>query len=229
MTDPTLDNLIWSALAGEQACFALGTDRARRFHPEIGPLAAIRDTSPESLADLAGLVRESGELGILTQGQAPDVPEVERVHQGAILRMIYQGAPVATSEDPALVPLDASDYPQMLELAKLTEPGPFSTRTGDLGSFWGVRDEPDRLLAMGGQRLRTERYIEVSGICTRPETRGRGLARALTKRVMAAIQSEGRTPVLHCYAHNTLAITLYERLGFVEERRLTLTVFAPRA
>ena len=57
-------------------------------------------------------------------------------------------------------------------------------------------------------------FTEVSGVCTVPEVRGRGLARALSAVVTAHIRERGETPYLHAYAANTPAIRLYESLGF---------------
>ena len=48
-------------------------------------------------------------------------------------------------------PLTAADVPAMVELAELTEPGPFRERTIELGPFFGIF-ESGRLLAMAGQR-----------------------------------------------------------------------------
>jgi predicted GNAT family acetyltransferase len=111
----------------------------------------------------------------------------------------------------------------MVELAELTEPGPFRLRTIELGKFFGVV-EGGRLLAMAGQRLRLPGYVEVSGVCTHPEARGRGYAQMLMSWVMEDIVREGRTPFLHSYAHNEAAIRVYRKLGFVRRRSLELAV-----
>ncbi|MFO1274404.1 MAG: GNAT family N-acetyltransferase, partial [Rubrivivax sp.] len=95
-----------------------------------------------------------------------------------------------------------------------TEPGPFLARTHAMGRFIGVREQ-GRLLAMAGERFRPEGWTEVSGVCTHPEARGRGLARALSAAVSARIQARGETPFLHAWQSNVAAIRLYESLGFV--------------
>lgn len=67
-------------------------------------------------------------------------------------------------------------------------------------------------------------FIEVSGVCTHPDHRGRGLAGALMRRVAARILAEGDTPFLHAYASNTGAIGLYQSLGFARRREMIMTV-----
>jgi predicted GNAT family acetyltransferase len=62
--------------------------------------------------------------------------------------------------------------------------------------------------------LQMDDFVEVSGICTHPDYRGRGYAAALTRIVTQRLLDEGKTPFLHAYASNTGAIAVYERLGF---------------
>jgi predicted GNAT family acetyltransferase len=101
----------------------------------------------------------------------------------------------------------------MLALATLTKPGPFLPRTHELGQFWGVK-ENGRLIAMAGERMKLPGFTEVSGVCTHPDFRGRGLAGVLSRVVATHIMNRGETPFLHAYAANRPAISLYESLGF---------------
>src|SRR5579885_1812216 len=112
----------------------------------------------------------------------------------------------------------------MLALATLTEPGPFLTRTHTMGSFLGIRIG-GRLAAMAGERLRFPGHTEVSGVCTHPDFRGRGLARRLSMRVAARIESRGEQAFLHAWSANRPAISLYESLGFEIRAELGVKVF----
>jgi predicted GNAT family acetyltransferase len=101
----------------------------------------------------------------------------------------------------------------MLALAQLTQPGPFLARTHVMGMFRGIRID-GRLAAMAGERMRVPGYTELSGVCTHPDFRGRGLARRLSAIVCAGIDARGETPFLHAWKDNHAAIALYEQLGF---------------
>ena len=120
--------------------------------------------------------------------------------------------------------LGEGDAAEMLALATLTQPGPFRARTHELSQFWGVRGDDGRLLAMAGERLKLDGMSEVSGVCTHPDARGRGLARMLSAHVASEIVRRGEAPFLHAYAGNAAAIRLYEALGFELRREVEAVV-----
>jgi predicted GNAT family acetyltransferase len=212
MTAHILDRPVWHALATRQAHIAQGSARARRFAPDIGPFAATADDSIESLAELATLLPAEGAVILLQKGEIP-VPPGAAVAMSALgVQMVARTlAPLAPT--PPLERLTDADAPAMLELATLTAPGPFLPRTNTLGQFWGVK-ENGKLIAMAGERMKLDGYTEVSGVCTHPGARGRGLAGLLSRTVATQILNRGETPMLHAFASNTTAVALYEKLGF---------------
>jgi predicted GNAT family acetyltransferase len=222
MTDGGLCRPVWTALTTRQAAFGVGGDRARRFAPDIGPLAAARDDSPESLAALAELLPEDGTL-LLLQADAIIVPTgAVAVTTAPGVQMVAERLVPAPSDAP-IERLTDADGPAMLALAALTKPGPFAPRTPSLGEFWGVK-ERGILVAMAGERMKHEGFTEVSGVCTHPGARGRGLGRSLSAVVAARVLERGETPYLHAYAKNTVAIHLYESLGFRLRREMNVAV-----
>ena len=206
-----LDRPVWNSLVTRHAQFAVGGDRARRFAPDIGPLAGARDDDRASLDELGALVPADGPLIVL---QADAIVAPPRVSATVVpgVQMVADTL-VAVPDDPRIVPLTADHAPAMLALATLTRPGPFAARTQMLGDFVGVFDG-DRLVAMAGERMKQPGFTEVSGVCTHPSARGRGLARTLSAHVARRIVARGETPYLHAYATNAPAIRLYESLGF---------------
>jgi predicted GNAT family acetyltransferase len=118
--------------------------------------------------------------------------------------------------------LGTGDVAAMIELATLTEPGPFRDRTIELGNFYGIL-EGERLLAMAGQRMRVPGFVEVSAVCTHPDGRGRGYAGILMSEVIRDIVAEAAVPFLHAFADNP-AVRLYEKLGFSHRRSFELAV-----
>ena len=211
MTDP-LDRPIWHALCGRQAGFAVGAGLARRFRADVSPFIACVDDSPEALAEVAPLLALGETALFLQRGSVPLPPGTRAVESGKGVQMVAWD--YAASDPPAgIVALGESDAAEMLALTTLTQPGPFRARTHELSQFWGVKED-GRLLAMAGERLKLPGMSEVSGVCSHPEARGRGLAALLSRHVASEIIRRGEVPFLHAYAGNDGAIRLYEKLGF---------------
>jgi predicted GNAT family acetyltransferase len=198
---------------------------ARRYAAEVNLFASACDDTPAALGALADLV-QPGERVVLLQ-----VPEIV-VPAGLVALKAAKGVqmiatrPVQTpgaTED--IVALTAADAAQMLALATLTEPGPFLRRTYTMGVFRGIRID-GRLAAMAGERFRFPGHTEVSGVCTHPDFRGRGLARRLSAAVAAGIESRGEQPFLHAWKTNRAAISLYESLGFEIRAEVDVHVLA---
>lgn len=219
--DVSLARPVWSALAGDHARFAVGDALARRYPPEIGPLAAARDGSPEARAALGELIRRTGTVMTLQAQDEPAPPGTRTLRRREGVQMVL-GDRAATPVAAAIIALEDGHAGAMLALARLTEPGPFGPRTRELGKFLGILADGE-LVAMAGQRTRFAGFVEISAVCTNPAYRGRGHAAALIRAAAAAIRAEERTPFLQSYADNAGALAVYRRLGFVEHARVWLT------
>ena len=226
MNGRALDRPVWNAFTGRQAGLAIVDGAAVRFRRDIGIFAAVADHSTESLAALARLA--GGTAFATIEDQAPPAPPGYRaLSSSTCLQMILKGGNAATPSLP-VIDLMPEDSAAMLELATLTEPGPFKANTYELGGFIGLKQD-GALIAMAGQRLQPEGHVEVSGVCTHPHHRGKGYAAALMTIVANRIVARGEVPILHTYAANTRAVGLYERLGYRTRRVLLLTMFGPIA
>ncbi len=212
MTAHPLDNPIWHALNSRLAGFGEGGADARRFNSDVSPFAAARDASPAAVEALGTLAPDNGDIALL-QVAPPTPPPGVRVAMSALGLQMAAHAMTRSDKSFDIAPLGDADAADMLELATLTRPGPFRARTHALGRFVGIRDS-GKLVAMAGERLQLDGFIEISAVCTLPDYRGRGYGAALMRVVGARILSEGATPFLHSYADNTTAIGLYKSLGF---------------
>jgi ribosomal protein S18 acetylase RimI-like enzyme len=221
MTHP-LDRPFWSALTTRQGYLAEGDARARRFPADIAAFAAAADPREDCTAALAALAPPGGTIALVEADPMP-LPADLAIKTQATLGQMIAGPIDSPPCGFDVQPLGDADAPEMLALALRTKPGPFHARTHRLGRFIGVRED-GRLIAMAGERLAVPGMREVSGVCTHPDHRGRGLAAALTRIVARRIQDEGDTPFLHVFADAAGPIRLYERLGFTMRRTLAYTV-----
>ncbi len=220
-----LDNPIWTALTSRQAHFAEGNGLARRFPSEVTTLAGFPEPTTEGYESL-GRLPDNDAVMVLFLDAAPKLPPgwvLER--EFPLYQMVLDEWKGQTSVS-GVSELTVADVPEMVALADLTKPGPFGTRTRELGTYLGVRQD-GRLAAMAGERLRVPGYTEVSAVCTHPDYLGRGHARALMAAVVDVIRGRGETPFLHVREDNTRAVELYRRLGF-KERKLFQTAVVRR-
>lgn len=221
-----LDNPIWNALNTDHAALALGDERARRYPQAIGPLGGMPEQTGPGYRALRPLTPVGGMVALFFR-EAPRPPEGwTLVRGGPLVQMIALAPLLAHAALPAgaeLRALGPADAEAMVELAELTEPGPFRLGTIELGGYFGIF-HGGRLAAMAGRRLAMPGFVEVSAVCTHPEVRGRGFAAALMSRVMEGILAEGRVPFLHARADNASAIRVYQRLGFTLRQTFDLAV-----
>ncbi len=208
-----LDRPIWSALTSGWAKLAEGSDAAWRIDRAVGLFGAARDESPESLAALAALVPERGELWLVERKPMRLPDGIRLAKEGLAVQMVLDRLVPGHSNPPDLIPLGDSDGAEMFALATLTEPGPYVRHSHRLGGFVGVKVD-GKLVAMAGERMRMPGFAEISAVCTDPAWRGKGLAGHLTRHVANAILARGETPFLHCYASNAGTVALYEAMGF---------------
>jgi len=221
-----LDNAVWHALTGPHDKVAERVGSAVRYDPGISPFAALPDTpTEEAWHDLASLVGPGG-TALLFRVDVPTVaPGWEEIARLPGVQMV--AADAESDLTPGIERLSDEDASEMLVLAEATRPGPFTTRTRELGDYLGMRDG-GALVAMVGERFRLPGYTEISAVCTAASHRRRGLAGVLVRALTHEIVGRGEVPFLHAVAENTNAIRLYEQLGFELRSRVeVVTLRAP--
>lgn len=206
-----LDRPIWTALATRHAHLAQGGPLARRYPPSVSMFTATGDDSAESLSALDELAAE--ETVLLVQSSEVALPPGLAVvlSAGGVQMLADDMFPLI--EDERIEKLGDADAEDMLALATLTKPGPFSLKARSFGDFWGIR-ENGQLIAMAGERLKQPGLTELSGVCTHPDFQRRGLARLMSLYVAGQISAKGELPYLHSWATNEAAISLYRSIGF---------------
>lgn len=217
-----LDNMIWQAINTGNRDMAVVDGDAGYYRANIAPFAGMKEWSDVNSDKLHSILPSGSKIALasLNETALNEKQWNVLVHMDCC-QMVYE-QPVhtfTTSQSSLIVPLNDEHIPQMLELTKLTKPGPFFERTIEFGNYFGIfKDE--KLVAMAGQRMHPVPYMEVSAVCTHPDHRGNGYAKALMLHVMKLILDSSFTPFLHVLAGNTGAIRLYESIGFRVRTRL---------
>lgn len=219
-----LDNPIFHALISGNSPLALGSGDIRYFPAEISTFVGLRNFSQQEFVMLA---REfpAGTVRATFAPKKITLPDAWTIGGGmAIFQMVHDGRHVVTKRPDLISPLNDNHIDAMLQLTKLTNPGPFNRRTIDFGNYFGCFDN-DQLVAMAGHRLQLADYTEISAVCTDPRYSGKGYAKALLTWHITRIIESGKTPILHVKTENISAIGLYESLGFRIRRTVDVVIF----
>lgn len=218
-----LDRPIWSALATAHAHLAEGRYDTLRYRRGIAPFIGFRADGGNGVASSAELFGDGEQLVTLQRMETPLPPGLVVVNRAAAVQLVAKRE-IPWHSDDRIAPLDERDVDEMLELATLTRPGPFTREILRLGSFFGIRID-GRLVSMAGERWRQPGLTEVSGVCTHPDWHGQGLARTLSRHVAGLISARGDRPYLHAYASNSTAIELYRSIGFELRAEMHVTFY----
>ena len=146
-----LDRPVRHALSSCHAAWAQRHGRAIGYNPTASPFVSAPDDSPDSLADLHGLVR-GGDRGALFTTEPLACPNtLAGVRRGQAEQMVLP-TPLPERIGPPhgieVRDLTGNDGAAAQALVDLTKPGPFGARTLELGRYVGAF-ESGALVAMG--------------------------------------------------------------------------------
>jgi len=215
-----LDNPGWHALSGPHRHLAIWGKIAARYQPGTFFAAGMPANDLPGFNDLRNLV-EIDEVIAIVDSLPEDMPVWEIEESRPIPRMICEDMKPAPSVD--ALPLNPEDVSDMLNLIAITQPGPFSYRTIEMGQYFGLQQD-DQLVAMAGERLHLTGVCEISAVCTHPEYRGRGYGSALTTKLAEIIIRRGEIPFLHVTPTNMVARNVYEKLGIRLRKEIQLNI-----
>ncbi len=167
-----------------------------------------------------------------------------RIDRHDMLRMALAPGQQVSEESIPTVPLSVADENRLQSLYQQGgefAPDAFTASQLHDGYFFGIEDEHGGLAAAGGthiayrsectfspssqennfrktsaiDRILSEGIAAIGNIYTRPDCRGRGFGRAVTARIVQALQADGyRLIVLNVSKQNLVARFIYEKLGF---------------
>ncbi|MCX2574052.1 GNAT family N-acetyltransferase [Pedobacter sandarakinus] len=208
-----LNNPVWAALTSGNADLAVGNDLARYISREISPFSAIKELNLANFQELYDMVPFKEPIAIFSNEKLIYPQPWKIINRIDGFQMIYPKVPAQQVIQTAIVKLNEQHVPEMLELTKSTNPGPFLSETIKFGNYEGILSN-GQLVSMAGQRLHSGNYVEISAVCTHPDHVGKGYARALIDSQIRNIVSQGEIPYLHVRGDNTRALEIYKEYGF---------------
>jgi predicted GNAT family acetyltransferase len=231
--DADLDRPAWAALTTRQAHLGYRNESGnanayvRRYQPDVAPFAGLSSETPAAYEALGALLQPHEHVVVQTLEPVVQTPALQATPLGMVRQMVASRRVVPRAEALRTVLLGEPDRDDILALVQRTRPGPFAKRTIEMGRYVGLRDQ-GRLVAMVGERMSLDGYVELSAVCVDDGWRGRGIAGRLIEAQCQRLQEQAVTPFLHVLNDNHTAIALYERLGFTLRRTFFLTKFELR-
>lgn len=213
-----LDNPIWYSISEAHKNFGIDFGNIKFYHPDYCPFGGF--IALENIEDaIAEYSKLSNNFYII--GQKPYIPDNLKIdHELICLQMIIYDKIEAEIED-QIVKLEEEHLDDLLGLVKIVYPEYFKKKTSSLGNYYGIYKD-NQLVAVTGERMQMDEYIEVSAVITHPDHTGKGYAKQLVAHTANAIFEKNKTPFLHVAESNVGAVKLYEKLGFQTGTKISI-------
>ena len=218
MSEHKLDNPVWYSLSETHKNFGIDFGTTKFYHPDYCPFGGFTtfDTIKDAVSEYAKLTSS-----FYVFGQKPIVPENLKLNNELLcLQMIIHDR-INISIDDQIVRLGEEHLDDLLELVKIAYPEYFKIKTYTLGSYYGIYKN-NQLVAITGERMQMDDFIEVSAVITHPDHTGKGYAKQLVAHTVNTIFAQNKTPFLHVSEANVGAVKLYEKLGFQTRIRMSI-------
>jgi ribosomal protein S18 acetylase RimI-like enzyme len=207
-----LDNPVWYALTSHQQQYAIGTEHVKCYQPNILPFIGFNTHENINAID----AYSDDTFYII--GDLPPLPANWIITKELpCVQMVLQTPIDATIN---VTHLDASHSNAMFNLVDKVQPGIYKPDTRLLGDYYGIWQD-DKLVAMAGERIKTDHFTELSSVVTDPDYTGRKYAQQLIAQVCNTNLNNGKIPILHVLQNNERAIRLYEYMGFTQRRLIS--------
>ncbi len=206
-----LDNPAWHSLNEEHRAFAVGNEALKFYPSNISPFGGINSPDVRVLFQLDTLFKRGDSFYLFDE--LPELPPNYTILSELLcVQMVCENTiPLEVTEK--IIYLNDAFAEPLGNLVNLVQPGYFRPNTRLMGDYFGIFQQ-NQLVAVTGERMRMHDFTEISAVVTHPDFVGRGYAKQLVAYTVNKNLAEGKIAYLHVAGSNTLAITLYEKLGF---------------
>lgn len=211
-----LDNPVWHSLSESHKEFAIEYEGVKFYNPEYCPFGGFDSLyKSEDVDDYAELVDN-----FFIVGEKPSFSDNLKLKAEVVCLQMIIDKPVVGEITNEIVPLTSKYTDALYELVNLVQPGYFKKKTALLGNYFGIFENND-LVAVTGERMKMNDFVEISAVVTHPDHGGKGYAKQLVTHVANTVFSQDKVPYLHVVNSNIGAIKLYEKLGFSTRREIS--------
>lgn len=212
-----LDNPVWYSLSETHQRFSLNYSQAKFYHPDYCPFGGFNTTENTS-ENIAEYSKYSDNFFIV--GNEPIFPSYLKLNKELVCLQMTIDDKIHLDIRDNITQIGIDQSASLNQLVNLVQPGYFKKNTALLGSYFGIVKN-DQLIAVTGERMKMNDFVEISAIITHPHHTGQGYAKQLITHAVNNIFHQNKTPYLHVAETNFAAIKLYEKLGFTIRRKMS--------
>lgn len=213
-----LDNPVWNSLNETHQNFSIEYDGVKFYKPEYCPFGGyikLENTS-NSLDKYATLINN-----FYVVGEKPLHKSNLVLNKNLVCNQMVLKQPFIIDINEKIVELKSDKQKKdLFSLVNLVQPGYFNRSTSELGKYFGIYKN-NELVAVTGERMKMNKFTEVSAVVTHPQHTGKGYAKQLLKCTTDQIFNQNKIPYLHVAESNVGAIKLYEKLGFAIRQKIS--------
>ncbi len=212
-----LDNPVWHSLSESHQNFAVDYKNIKFYHPDYCPFGGFAKNENISmfLDEYSTMVDN-----FFVVGEKPELSNQLRVEKELVCLQMVINDKIDSAIKEQVIELTNEHTDTLFQLVDLVQPGYFKKKTALLGKYFGIFKNSE-LIAVTGERMKMDDFVEVSAVVTHPDHTGQGYAKQLIAHAVNNIFNQNRIPYLHVVENNIGAIKLYEKLGFRTRRKIS--------
>ncbi len=215
--DKKLDNPVWFSLSETHQSFAVDYGSVKFYYPDYCPFGGFEkgNATGKSIDEYSEMVDS-----FFIVGEKPELSNLLQLNKELVCLQMIVYNPIDIAINDQIIKLTDEHIDVLYELVNLVQPGYFKKKTALLGNYYGIFKNGE-LVAVTGERMQMNDFIEVSAVVTHPNHTGKGYAKQLVVHTVNEIFKQNKIPYLHVIEDNVGAIQLYEKLGFTIRRKIS--------
>lgn len=218
MQKSKLDNPVYHSLEETHRSFRVDYDGMHFYQPAVCPFGGYVHLE-NTEAGITQYAETADQFYIV--GDKPHFSHAVSLNRELVCIQMVMNQLEYVAQTVEIVELRSeSQKPELFSLVSMVLPGFFKNRTSELGNYYGIYKD-QMLVSVVGERMKMEKYTEVSAVVTHPLYTGIGFSKQLLSFASRKIMDESKTPYLHVAENNPDAIHLYEKMGFRSRRKMS--------
>ncbi|WP_298501943.1 GNAT family N-acetyltransferase [uncultured Maribacter sp.] len=213
-----LDNVVLHSLLETHKKYAIEYEGITFYNPTYCPFGGFTSTEKNHIG-IDQYATLSDDFFIV--GQKPKLGNKVYIEKELVCNQMVLSKPIELESNAEITPIKTSTQKEeVFHLVNMVQPGYFRKKTSDLGTYFGIYIN-GYLISVCGERMQMNKYTEISAVVTHPKHSRKGYAKQLIKHTSDHILSKNKIPFLHVAETNSLALKLYEKLGFKTRRKIS--------